>query len=705
MVNYLTKKIILSSLFLSQTLLFAQEGEVTKLENITIQEETSPKHLKTEDLKFILDEVPGGTNLINLDKITSSKSSISKVLNYEPGIIVQEFFGGNDQPRINIRGSGIQDNPVNRGIQLLYDGLPLNHPDGSFIIGMLDPEQATHLSIYRGSNAMRYGSTTLGGAIDLNVRNTYNSPSSLGFEVGSFGFRKVSASFGEKIGAYDYYIYSTHTQQNGFRKHSEGKRDNLAFNLGYTSKNWDNRTYFNYTNNKFDIPFVLTKKQAIDNPTSVLGEGNSGMDELLNILLRKPKRNTKQYRIANKTNFYSNNNKQSIGFYAEQDKDIFRNPLTQTDTKIRNFGFDYSFDYNHISKNDSLTNYLLFISANKGQMPRTYKSINPITGNTLKEIADIDLEATNITAGGQVTQDITQDLRILGSVQWVLNKREITDEKNIGVLDSEFSYSVLNPKIGLIYEPDEISRYYINISSSSEAPNFWQLAIVNANPGNPLNDYLYINDLKMQKANTLEVGLHKKLSKLDVDLSMYYSKVKDELISVVGDFAVNGKTINYEGETTHKGIELALNYSISNIFSDEDRITSKLIYNYSDFTFDDKEYKGNSLAGVPVHLIQTELGYWVNNSWYLGTNLRYQPKDTYIDHLNTKGIEQDSYYLLGLETSYQVNDKLRVFLDLNNITDKDYQTAYVVRGQSATDLPNFIPGAGFNFSTGLVYKW
>ena len=89
----------------------------------------------------------------------------------------------------------------------------------------------------------------------------------------------------------------------------------------------------------------------------------------------------------------------------------------------------------------------------------------------------------------------------------------------------------------------------------------------------------------------------------------------------------------------------------------------------------------------------------------MGSNLRWQIKDTYIDHMNTKSVQQDAYYLLGLESSYKINKNIRIFLDLNNITDKTYQTAYVVRGQSAVDLPNFIPGAGFNFSTGFVYTW
>ncbi len=668
------------------------------------------------DLENTLKEVAGGTNLIKLDSILSSKASISKVLNYEPGIIVQEFFGGNDQPRINIRGSGIQDNPVNRGIQILYDGLALNHPDNSFIIGMIDPQQADHLSIYRGSNAMRYGATTLGGAIDLNVRNAYNSPSSLGFEIGSFNFKKVRATFSHKKDKFDYYLYANHSQQDGFRKYSKGKRDSVAINFGYSQDTWDNRTYLNYTKNNFDIPFLLTKEEAIKHPTLVMGDktilndpsisvGTKNRGKLLDIPKRKPKRNSKEYRIANKIQYFTDNSKQKFGVYASKTEDKFRNPITQINTDIKNFGLDYSFDYNYFLKNDSMTNYLFFVSANKGEMPRKYSSINPVNGKILKEIGNLDLDASNTILGAQITQELIGNLRALASLQWVLNKRDIKDNKNQALLDSEFSYSVLNPKFGLIYEPSETFRIYTNFSKSSEAPNFWQLATVMANPGNPLNDYVKINDLKMQKAKTYELGLSTTQDNFNLSASVYYSKIDDELISVVGDFAVNGRTINYGGETTHKGLELGFKHIIDSLISNEDQFITKLIYNYSDFTFDDGEYAGKYLAGVPKHLIQAELGYWVNNDWYLSSNIRWQPKETFIDHYNSKNTKQEPYKLIGIHTSYSFSENLRVFLDLNNITDEVYQTAYVVRGLSAEDMPNFIPGAGFNSTAGLIYKW
>ncbi|MDZ7881061.1 MAG: hypothetical protein U5L45_25570 [Saprospiraceae bacterium] len=67
-------------------------------------------------------------------------------MNAAPGV-VRDFFGGFDQPRVQIRGSGLQQNPVERGVLFLQDGLPLNRADGSYVVGLADPRQAGFIEV------------------------------------------------------------------------------------------------------------------------------------------------------------------------------------------------------------------------------------------------------------------------------------------------------------------------------------------------------------------------------------------------------------------------------------------------------------------------------------------------------------------------------------------------------------------------------
>jgi len=131
-------------------------------EHIEINSQRAERAFPTiDEARNELKKVAGGTNLIEIAKLPARQATLQDALGFEPGIIMQSFFGGNDQPRLNIRGSGMQSNPVNRGIQLLYDGLPINQADGSFIIGFLDVKSAEMVSVYRGANAQRYGGTSM----------------------------------------------------------------------------------------------------------------------------------------------------------------------------------------------------------------------------------------------------------------------------------------------------------------------------------------------------------------------------------------------------------------------------------------------------------------------------------------------------------------------------------------------------------------
>ncbi|EHH0680962.1 TonB-dependent receptor [Vibrio vulnificus] len=652
-----------------------------------------------------LSQIPGGTNLIDTNALAGSQSSLAKVLNQQAGIIVQEFFGGNDQPRINIRGSGLQDNPVNRGIQLLYDGLALNQADGSFVIGLIDPEQANLISVYRGANGLRYGATTLGGAINFHSKNGQNQGNRVQLEGGSFGAFKAGATLANQTQNWDSLVSIAHSQREGYRPNSAAKRESVNVNVGYQRETWHNRTYFAYVDNHFEIPFLLPKDRALADPQQVMGQGNQPMDTLLNIPRRKPFRTTEQQRLANQTVWQGEQHETQLGFYYEHLDDHFRNPLTQANTVQKNLGFDVSSTLDW-SSNDYLSRELLmFAQFNRGNMPREFASVHPVSGDLLSPFASLDLQAQNLTIGGQLRYELWSGFSTIAAVQWVHNQRTITDLMSEGILDSDFDYQVFNPKLGVVYQWDSNKRVFANLSGSSEAPNFWQLATVSANPTDPLNNHVYINDLQLQTATTLEIGGSWQQQTLQWDLAWYYSWVQDELISVVGDFAVNGKTINYQGETIHHGIEAALVHHSDSLLFEGDALASRLIYNWSHFYFADGLYQGNQIAGIPVHLIQGEWDYRPSQQWRITPNFTWQPSETYTDHANSQANRQDPYFLLGLKLGYEPNRDLSLFLEINNLTNTDYQTAYAIRGLGAPDLPTFIPGPGINAMIGASYTW
>ncbi len=754
------KKIIVIAGYLTAQCLLADATlaeEPVSLPDVTVTGEYDPARPTRWELEEALSDVPGGTNLLDLDDTQTTKATLNDILGNEPGVIMQEFFGGNDQPRLNIRGSGIQDNPVDRGVQLLYDGLSVNQPDGSFIIGLLPTEQMRYLSVYRGANALQYGGSTLGGAINMTSRTGLNSENFIRLQGGSFDSFNGSFGVGGSQEKWDYYIGAGRSKSDGYRRVSEAERTNLSLNVGYQiNTNIENRTYFNYTDNYFQIPFVVQKQIADDHPKAVIGDGfasgfpppstlpgpavmhprfgwnaRGGWDGIFDANKRVPHRDTEQFRLANKTYITSGNTDHEFGFYGELLDDIFTDPLSHTVVDSRNIGLNYSLRNtgNYLTQKDQ---FLLSVSLNTGEMPTEYWVNNPENGSRLFRFGDLDLDASNTVVGLQYTGSVTEKSQLIAGLQWLHSEREINGtgstppsptnfDKVVVNVDRDFSFNALNPKLGLIFEPAEDIRLFTNISRSMEAPIYNHLitrtvsplivpgVIVNPPAVPPFADAaigsgIEIKDLGDQSAWTFEVGTDGSIENFSWQASYYYSKVKDELITLVTGFAVNAETFNYPEDTIHQGLELGVNTVLGkDLFRADDKVTARLVYNYSDFTFDGGIFDGNQIAGIPEHLGYTELAYHIGDKFYIAPNIRWQPSDTFVDHSNTQ--VQEDYFLLGLKVAYQPSKSIRFFADLKNITDEVYQSTYVIRGISAVNQPTFLPGTGFNVMIGMELAW
>lgn len=120
-----------------------------------------------------LARIAGGTALA-LPQDKGRLTGLRDALGVQPGVIVQDLFGGFDAPRLNVRGSGLQSHPVNRGVTLLLDGLPLNDADGTYVSGLADPRNTAQISIRRGANARSPAGESLGGEMDFQSLTGYD---------------------------------------------------------------------------------------------------------------------------------------------------------------------------------------------------------------------------------------------------------------------------------------------------------------------------------------------------------------------------------------------------------------------------------------------------------------------------------------------------------------------------------------------------
>lgn len=647
-----------------------------------------------------LDRVPGGTNLVDLRQ-AGRQATLRDALEHQPGIVLQEFFGGVDQPRLNIRGSGIQSNPVNRGVLLLQDGLPLNDADGSFVIGLVEQRNAAFISARRGANALSPGATTLGGELDFYSLNGADEGGRLRLEAGSDGRYGGQLAVGGSSDRADWWFGSSHDRYDGYRRHSDGKRSALHFNTGWNAgDSFSNRTWLSWTDLFFHIPNVVPKDRIHSDPRGVMGDGDTPQDRLLDVYRRNPLRDTRQWRVANRSEWGSGPLEQSLGLWWQRTDDLFKNPTTHNVIDTDTGGAQYE-----VAGGAGRFDYRLAGSYTGSDGRRDYYANNPQDGTRLQRFGHYDAHASSLDVLASFGWKAGEDWRLVAEGKWSRVRRDARDLANGGGLDQAWTHA--SPRIGALWQARDDLRLFANLSRSNEAPTWWEIISAEVPAANPAGARAELVRLRVQTADTFEVGGSGRIgggeAGVNWTLALYRSRVGDELMSMVDDDGNRVGTYNYGAGTTHQGIEAG----IDGLFplSDAGALEYRLAWTFSDFTFDGGQFAGNRIAGVPRHVLGAELA-WRGGGWRVGPNLRWQPGDTPTDHANTREVDQDGYALLGLRADYTaVDGRWTVFLQGDNLTDRRYASSYVIRDQGTVGQPAFLPGVGRSGSLGFTWRF
>jgi iron complex outermembrane receptor protein len=148
---------------------------------------------------------PGAVTLIDANTFQErSITQLADALRYVPGVWA-ESYNGNDDIFFSSRGSNLDATDYDKnGIKFLQDGLPVSTADGNNHNRALDPMNARYITVAHGANALAYGASTLGGAIDFTTPTARTSPPlSMSLSGGSFGQWGARASLGGVSGAFD----------------------------------------------------------------------------------------------------------------------------------------------------------------------------------------------------------------------------------------------------------------------------------------------------------------------------------------------------------------------------------------------------------------------------------------------------------------------------------------------------------------------
>ena len=626
---------------------------------------------------------PGGTETIDSARFLRGRSStVEDTFALSPGVIAQSRFGS-DEARLSIRGSGLQRTFHGRGLRILQDGVPLNLADGSFDMQAFEPLSAAYINVWRGGNALAYGASTLGGAIDYVSRTGRDTPTLLGrIEAGSFSYQRASLAGGGSTGNLDGYASFTHQTQDGFRDHAAQRNDRLFANLGARLfPHGESRLYLTAVRTASELPGSLTKGQLLRDSTQAAA-GNLALDQ---------QRNFDLLRLASKTTL--RRGPAVLDVTAAWSYKDLHHPIGQVVDQLSN-DLLLGVTATHA---DDIAGHANRLRAGVHFQHGSLKAANYVNlaGRRGALVSAATQNATNVEAFAETQFALNHPLTLILGASASSNQRE--SDPSFGTTPRyDLGYDRVMPKLGLRWDT-RLFQIYANVSGSYEPPSFSETLTANA-------------ARSAQTATSWEMGTRGHHGPFRWDATLYHADLRQELLALDHDRnpSTPAVTINADA-TTHAGFEFGAEVDfLGTAWSDSPpprRLVMRAAWTYGRFRFDDDvRYGNNVLAGLPPHVIRAELTWESEGGWFAGPTVEWVPQKTFIDFRNT--FSADPYAIGGFRAGRRLTTGFSWFVETRNLFDRAYAaTTGVIENALQLDQPQFLPGDGRGFFGGIEHRW
>ncbi|MEH6757002.1 MAG: TonB-dependent receptor [Parasphingorhabdus sp.] len=593
---------------------------------------------QSDEAEVRANQTPGGTDIIrHEDYADKSLMSLRDTLAFSPGVYLQPRYG--QEVRISIRGSGLSRGYHMRGLTLLQDGIPINLADDNGDFQELEPIFFDHLEVYRGSNALRFGSGTLGGAIN-GVTPTGRTSEGIYVrgDVGSFDTYRGLVSAGIASDRVDAWAAISTDTSEGDREHSD--RSSLRFhgNVGLIlTDTISTRFYGSYNNIDQEIPGALTQEQALTDPneaspSTIAGDNARDIDSI---------------RLQNRTSFDFGGAKLDVGAFLNV-KSLYHPIFQVIDQKSNDRGvfarLDYEagpFSFTLGGENrfgDVKSKRFVNLAGDRGAL--TFEAdMDARTTSLYGEVRYHPVDKLSLIVGGIYTDGYRKQRALFN--RFAGGAQEVTGRA---------SFDEFSPKFGILYEATPDIEFYANYSRSAEFPGFIELSQIAS-----------FVPVEAQTAWTGEIGTRGTVGIASWDVSLYRSEIKGELLQFKVAQDVPASTFNAE-DTLHQGIEAALT------LEPLPWLRIRQVYQYSDFRFqDDAQYGDNRLPVVPRHVYRGEIRLGTD-AMHIAPHIEWMPQGAFADYQNS--VRTKGYALLGVTAGAKLTDSIDLFLDARNLTGK-----------------------------------
>jgi iron complex outermembrane receptor protein len=600
--------------------------------------------------------------------------------------------GAGSSAFISMRGSDIAtDGSRNgRGIRAYIDGFPLGRTEAGLTNQLIDFYGTDYLEVYRGGNSLRYGAIATGGALNFVSKTGLSVPGTgLTISGGSFGNFQTLLEHGGSKGPFDWYLQGNAFQNDGYLIHAGEDNVRFSANFGWRpNADVESRT------------FVAAGKTAMDLGDSVplgmleaLRRGQVGLATSFNARL-----DFEYQRLANRTIFRDGSTTYELGtYFLNTALDHLPVPMAG----IIDYGWKEGGTSGRIEHKTTIAGLPteltagMRISYTGGDFDRFQHLNQGLDKGT--QIYDWDFASWLIESYAESAIEVLPRVRIFTGLQGVYTTRVLDDRYTGGkvngknpsgppptfgnpqpgredvLLEYDRDFEALNPRLGINWEHTRNHFLFANVTRSFEVPSGADLAniftVYGANGP----------ELEAQSAWTWETGVRGGWERFKYDLTLYHMRLRNEILTQCVNPAscTSSSTVAFNADRTiHDGIEFGVRtVPFIDIFTRGDSVFANVMWNYTDFRFDDDAVFGDRrMPVIPEHQLFGELGYRHPSGFFGSVNVRYLgERRTTFDGSGGDAFVVPDYTLLGAKLGWQALDRSwSVFLEGRNLTDEAY---------------------------------
>ncbi len=669
----------------------AQSTQPAHLPSVVITGTRVPDQTKKE-LKAEQAATPGGVTLVDAEELRQRNvTSLADMLRYVPGLWAAGGSTG-DSAFLSSRGSNLDATHYDgNGIKLLQDGLPVTAADGNNHNRDVDPLAARYVIVARGANALTYGASTLGGAIDFITPTARDgAPNELLLNGGSHAQRQGRITLGTVAGAFDALVTAEGKRSDGYREHMRQERAGLYANAGWLfGDTARTRLYATVIDNDQQLPGGLTRDQWRADPGQAQAAAVAGDYQ----------RNVKTWRLADKTSWTIDASSSLTAGLSYEEQQLYH-PIVYAppfftlliDTEQRNLGGTLRYQ-RRMGTHD------LLAGLNYGRTTTSGGNFSYVPGGAATLSTQVDNHADSLEVFVMDRWQFAPGWTAVYGAQGVSASREIrnTDAASGALRNPNGDYDSINPRAGLIRQLTPEVQLFANLSRLYEAPTLFELED-DVRGNESLLDAMHGTVVEVGTRGTHGSGRNR----WHWDVAAYYAALRDEILSRDDPIAPGTSLSSNVDATVHAGIEALVGSSLALDDAGGHRLEPLVNVTLNHFRFkDDPAYGNNRLPAAPTYAVRGELLYRHASGFFAGPTFDLVGS-RYADFSNTYTV--DAYSLWGLRAGF-IAKNWELYAEARNLGDKNYVSLFSVRDVAAPDAAILYPGEPRSVYAGARFRF